>query len=476
MPVPEQPEPIQPKRRSRRFRVTAVLATGALLVAGGTTFAYGLGQPASGDAGSAVSGLTAAEPTTSPGATGDTSGGPTSTPTPLPPAPADLAAKVKAVYASVYHAANRVTSTGDGEGADLSQLKPLPDFDAMIDSLTPQQLSEVYAAIEANPGWLDMPKTYDDVTAPSPGAGEPDQKSSRKAPQDSSEKPQQSGTTTSLFGQGAPGPTTMITPRRAVQLAARMAVGLPAFPDPEPEPTGELPEPPSAFDPAQLQDAGAEDCPSLDGVLEGYLAVKITAATAAGAALAVPAVLVALGESFPDPARIALEAVSIAAEIVEASLDYAVAKADACDANYQDKRLGNIDENLVKTFALATQNQNTIAQVNKAVNLVHDQAHLLIKTQLAQLKLDLQQALSLPPGQIPNIAYELPSTADGYLDTTPVGVQALVTDALANAQKAGVPINPASKRYLSQANQELGDGHYKEAYVDFQRAYSEMAR
>jgi len=74
----------------------------------------------------------------------------------------------------------------------------------------------------------------------------------------------------------------------------------------------------------------------------------------------------------------------------------------------------------------------------------------------------------------PNIAYELPTSVGGNLNSTPIGVQEIVTNALSEAQAAGRPINSAATRDVALANAAHAAKNYANAYTLFQESYQAM--
>ena len=87
----------------------------------------------------------------------------------------------------------------------------------------------------------------------------------------------------------------------------------------------------------------------------------------------------------------------------------------------------------------------------------------------------IEQALTAPATSPPNAAYELPASLGGNLDSTPIGVQEVVTKALSVATQAGLPVNPAAPQDLSAANAALAAGNDAGAYADYAAAYREAA-
>lgn len=70
--------------------------------------------------------------------------------------------------------------------------------------------------------------------------------------------------------------------------------------------------------------------------------------------------------------------------------------------------------------------------------------------------------------------FEVPTSDGGYLNAVPIGVQEIVTTALADEQHAGQPVNPAAPGELAAANAALAAGNYKQAFDDYGTTYTEI--
>jgi hypothetical protein len=122
-------------------------------------------------------------------------------------------------------------------------------------------------------------------------------------------------------------------------------------------------------------------------------------------------------------------------------------------------------------------------QSDQAINQLLDTRTQTIITQLnnAQTSLDLdlrhsiEQALA-GGGNTTIVAYQLPSSLGGYLDATPIGVQAIVTTTLAMMNAAKQPIGHDATDDLFRANHALATGQYKQAFTYYQAAYGQLVR
>jgi hypothetical protein len=90
----------------------------------------------------------------------------------------------------------------------------------------------------------------------------------------------------------------------------------------------------------------------------------------------------------------------------------------------------------------------------------------------AGLKLSIENALA---DGVTEIQFALPASRGGYLDSTPVGVQEVVTDDVQVAQELGIAITPSAVRSLQQADTELTNKKYFAAYADYMKSYEALA-
>jgi hypothetical protein len=122
-------------------------------------------------------------------------------------------------------------------------------------------------------------------------------------------------------------------------------------------------------------------------------------------------------------------------------------------------------------------------QADQAINQLLDARTQTIISQLnnAQTSLDLdlrhniEEALA-GGGNTTIVAYQLPSSLGGYLDATPIGVQAIVTTTLAMMNTAKQPIGHDATDDLLRANHALATGQYKQAFTYYQAAYGQLVR
>lgn len=90
-----------------------------------------------------------------------------------------------------------------------------------------------------------------------------------------------------------------------------------------------------------------------------------------------------------------------------------------------------------------------------------------------QLSVLIQQNL-LESAQANVALFELPASVGGYLNRTPVGVQAIVTQAFAQMTQAKISIPSGATTALSEADEFLNAGRYRSAYEYFKLAYQRL--
>jgi hypothetical protein len=99
------------------------------------------------------------------------------------------------------------------------------------------------------------------------------------------------------------------------------------------------------------------------------------------------------------------------------------------------------------------------------------------KTQQSQhdsdLKIDVEEALA-QAGPAP-AQYMLPASQGGYLNSTPVGVQEVVTDDLNAMTALGAKVTTAALTDFKTANAALAAGQYVAAYQDYAACYTAFA-
>lgn len=128
----------------------------------------------------------------------------------------------------------------------------------------------------------------------------------------------------------------------------------------------------------------------------------------------------------------------------------------------------DIDNSTYQTYQL-------LASVAATANTADQNLASLINQNAANYELQLQgiieQALAKPVANAPMVSLELPASIGGYLDSTPVGVQEVVTTEITNLEQAGQLSNPQAQRDLGLADQAYSAGEYKQSFQYFRLAY-----
>ena len=180
--------------------------------------------------------------------------------------------------------------------------------------------------------------------------------------------------------------------------------------------------------------------------------------------------------TFPDPARIALTVVADADNILLDTVSYMDNAWNDCGVDQVDQLSANIDNTTVSTYELTTLMESTLDDVESSVNTISGQVHVVQQSMDDQLTLTIEQDLAEPASSTPNLALELPASVGGNLDSTPIGVQAIVTDAVQGIGAAGEALNPAASQYLAMADAAVAAGNDVQAYDDFHTAYLEAVQ
>jgi hypothetical protein len=442
------------RRRFARRALSVGLAIGAV--------AAGIGAAAT-----IASGATAAGTTTT--GTTDTTGTTTPPPNPVPPAaPSGFADSLSSLYSTIFQA-DRTLDARTGQTAS-QQLSAPGEFSQQLGSLTPDELGALYAATQQDPNWGQLGAQAQQILT-----------AAQSAPSAAPSSAPQAQTKTS--SQSAPPSTTAGAGRRAAAVAQPAATGASAFPPTEP--TGSFPSPPAPFTPdlpvtlaPQMFCFPGDPFPyylasdSAIFVAETVNEIAYTVQSEQPDNLVTIAGVAAL--TLPNPVKLVLVALDLATEEASNSLEYAREVVNDCVGDNAYVRTANIDATTVNTFKLEQQNERTLASTEASVNTLHDQLHVVQQTVDAQLTIDIRRALSQPTTAPRNVAYELPTTVGGNLDSTPIGVKAIVTGAYNAAKQAGLAVNATATNNLTAANAALTAKNYRTAWQDFQAAYQAL--
>ncbi len=491
------------RRPTGRLALVLVLGAGAGALIGDVVSGAGadpvsLAAPATGSTGDTGTGANT-------GATGNTGnpstppGGTTVTTSTLPPAPAGYAASLTSLYTDMY-----ATVAATGIAASEPPGSPLipsdTQFSQLITQLTPAQLAALYDATSQTSGWDGLDSTYQSLTAVA-NAQPVNDIPMTTVPSSGAGGSTTSTTTTGSSGSTAAGAASLPAARHSMTAGAAAAhivtrsaahsAALTATPSPFPptEPTGSFPAPPQPYQPSSpIAPTQVPSCPA-PAPGDTYGETSIYAATVA--ADVIDAAKADLPDEFnvpvqtapfsidvtvPDPALVALAAAAGAAHVIADTFQFEQNYWGNCLQNNWGTYLTNIDNTTVNTYDLLTLMESTLDNVESSVNTVSAQVGVVQQTEDDQLTLQIQQALTAPAGTPPAAGYEEPASAGGILDSTPIGVQEVVTSDLAAAQAAGLPVNPAANQDLAAANAALAAANDKVAYADYHAAYLEVAQ
>jgi hypothetical protein len=97
------------------------------------------------------------------------------------------------------------------------------------------------------------------------------------------------------------------------------------------------------------------------------------------------------------------------------------------------------------------------------------------QTAVANRTLTLRIEAALAASTKPPIEFTLPSSAGGYLDSAPVGVDEVVSNDLAAMQAAGFATSATATSALSAAKSALAAKNYPLAFNDYQACYQAIA-
>ena len=362
-------------------------------------------------------------------------------------------------------------------------LLPSPtDFAQMIDQLTPAELAQLYQGTNAISGWSSLPSTYQSLTAVAqsqPITG---------VPVVSNPVPLSTSTTTTppstAAGAETSSPDAAHSAHTTIADAATSSGSVPP-----PEPTGSFPAPPAPYQPSEpVALTQVYACPA-PAPGDEWGETTIFSATVAAQVLddleptledtldlEVSPPPVAIDVKVPNPILVVLAAAAGAAHVVADTFQFLHDYWANCLAENLGLVMANIDSTTVNTYDLLTLMESTLDNVESSVDTVSAQVSVVQQTEDEQLTLNIQQALTAPATSAPNAAYEEPASVGGNLDSTPIGVQELVTRDLLEAQSAGITVNPAANQDLASGNVALSNDQYKTAYADFHAAYLEVAQ
>jgi hypothetical protein len=379
-----------------------------------------------------------------------------SSPAPLngPPAPASFAGDLMRIY-------DEITAAPPPPGVTSNPTVPNDLFHQAVSTMTPDQLNRIYDTTPT--GWSQVISTID------------------------------------AYAQG-------VAPN-AAQVAAQPASTPPVPPAARPAAEGGAPAPPLVFAPTP--------CPGLafpahGGAYQQLYSLEVARSTVELSASELETIAVGLdallegetpelpedfllvvgtiiGKTVADVTAAVLDAVADAMELPIDTIEFLLHRAiDSCQYDNSVGEVPYVDANEVATqnnvnasYGLGQKN----FKLDQAINQLLDDRTQKIVGQLntAQASLDqnLKHSIELAlSGGNPTtiVSYELPASLGGYLNSTPIGVQAIVTSALSAMQTANQPVSPQASKNLVLANNALAAGQFKQAFVYYQTTYGLVVR
>jgi len=384
-------------------------------------------------------------------------------------------------------------SSPGGSNPGTTQLPSTTQFDSMVSHLTPQQLAQLYAVTQQVHGWNQVPALYQQLQQDANQVGAPPSSAVaavNAAVRSAGTVGSGSSTTGSGAvgsGSGTGGPAVAAVAHSApasgagVHLLALSGSSTSAGTFPPTPPTGSFPAPPSAYQPtnpiapANIPTTCPPSPPGPDGGAAAIFAAQevtdILAATATALSGNIGVIVAGAPATFPDPAGLVAEALAQVSQLVVETFNFLAAANNDCGAAQTIGLAANIDNTTVNIYDLSQLIEGAIGSITNGVDTISGQVSTVQQTLDDELTLAIEQALTAPMSAVPNLAYELPVTVGGNLDSTPVGVQSVVASAISHLQAAGEPVNPAAAVDLQQADEALAAGQYAQAYTSFHQAY-----
>lgn len=389
-----------------------------------------------------------------PVATGST--GPAPSPA-AAPTPAAAPPGFRAELVGLYAKAAQITATasaGITTGVPVQQGPSVARYTQAVDAISAHDLAVVYAATRKVPGFDGTMLAYQQVIAEQ--AGNPTGVAAAVARAVGSTR------ATGVAGHASPGTGITFTP--ATTETTDPSVNIASCP--AGAPGGDYGE---------------------DSIYAANLVVDAFAITTSFVPDSIVQGNYVLGEgvtiTIPDPGWVIIEAAQAAAQVARDTLVWRQAIANDCASNALAADIGVIYDNVASLTALVDSRTTAIDNEEQLLYALVDARNTLILNKIAviqaslnlELKVTIEEDL-LQSGHGAVADFELPSSAGGYLDATPIGVQELVTAALATTQQAGQSVNPAAAQDLASANAALAAHRYKQAFDLYGQTYREIVQ
>jgi hypothetical protein len=434
-------------------------AAGATAVGAGKSTGAGASSPASGNT-----------------ATGAGAGGATTTP--LPPsdtasevAPPQFAGQLVSLYQQIY-SVNAAASTNESIPSGGAQPESVSSFAQAVQNTPSADLNVLYTAVQKTPSWSRLLALYQQPTSPTETSSAPASSAaaSAAAAQSQSQSQSQSHALSAHSDGGAspypyPNSSTTTTFGPAVTITTDPSINEANCPSPAPG--GDYGE---------------------DVIYAAQVAIDVFTQTDAAVPQQLTIGAEVLGEgstiTIPDPAWIIVAALLGAAQILHDTYAYDQAKANDCNAGDQQGVVTDIYDNVAYLTTLVDSRTTALENEAELIYALVDTQTTQILNQLAavqasinlQIKVVIEQDLLEPAGSGSVVEVQIPASQGGYLNAVPIGVQAIVTGALAQMTEADQAVNPAAPQDLDAANADLAAGQYRAAYTLYAQAYKEIVQ
>ncbi len=379
-------------------------------------------------------------------------------------APPQFAGQLVSLYQQLF-SVNAVATGSQNIPSGGAQPESVASFSQAVQNTPSADLNILYTAVQKTPSWTRLMSLYSPSSRLTPassslvrgsaGAPQPQLKaqahSLRPADGGSSPYPYPDSSTTTTFA-----PATTSTTDPSINEASC----------PSPAPGGDYGE---------------------DGIYAAQVAIDVFTQTDAAVPqqLTIGAEVLGEGTTFtiPDPAWIIVAALLGAAQILHDTLAYDQAKFNDCNLADQQAVVTDIYNNVDYLTALVDSRTTALENEAELIYALVDTQTTQILNQLAavqasinlQIKVVIEQDL-LQPGTGSVVEVQIPASQGGYLDAVPIGVQAIVTNALAQMNGAGQAVNPAAPEDLDAANADLAAGKYRQAYALYAQSYKEIVQ
>lgn len=358
-------------------------------------------------------------------------------PPPGPPAPPDFAGTLKRIYGQAVSYAGLPGKGVDGRPLVTTAPMSTAAFEELVGRLTPDELNQLYA--RSPEGWARV--------------------------------------------DAAVGTYAKKAPPSAV--ASKIAEAYAAAPQPDPSAAPALAPGGGDYTPPEPELYEDANCPVvLLGPDDGYAQMfGYYQAAHIASILAKPAY------SF-EPVTSSIVAVLItvasALEIPAMTMELLINSGTFCSTNNQVDELYVMNRNAVRlnntSIALLALDEQIKALEGQIKQLLETRTDTVVsKLNTAQASLDIARRhaieKALQGGQATAIAsYQLPASLGGYIDSTPIGVKAIVADAINALKRANQSVNPTAEKQFSQGNAALDAGQFKQAFSYYQSAYQGLTK